>query len=319
MLALPLLHSTPLAAQESQGGQAARQLPNTDLFLVDMTLTFSPSGAKAKVGTPVNITARAGYDNQPSFTPDGQFVLYTSVREDNQADIYRYSLREKLSARVTTTPESEYSPCVTPDGKYISVVRVEKDSTQRLWKFDLRGGSPELVLQNIRPVGYYAWMDATNVLCYILGAGGSQSTLQAANTVTGQSQLIASNIGRCLQKIPAQKKSLGSFVFKLSEEQWTINSLDPTTRGTGTLTDTMLGSEDFAWTPQASLLMAQGKKLYHRILTARSDTKRGAKNAAIFEWQEIADFSKIPGVKAITRLALSPDGKKLVFVAEMQQ
>jgi WD40 repeat protein len=302
----------------AQDAQTSSNLPNTDVFLVDITLNFTPNGAKAKFGTPINITNRAGYDNQPSFTPDGNFILYTSIREDRQADIYRYSIREKMSARVTTTPESEYSPSVTPDGKYISVVRVEKDSTQRLWKFDLRGSTPELVLPNVRPVGYYAWMDATNVLLYILGVGGSQSMLQVANTVTGQAQLIASNVGRCLQKVPGQKKPIGSFVTKMTEEQWTINSLDPVTRGMGTLTDTMLGSEDYTWTPQASLLMAQGTKLYHRIIAGRNDTKRTAKNAATFEWQEIADFSTLAGVKALKRLALSPDGKKLVFVAEVQ-
>ena len=39
----------------------------TDIYLVDLTRDDN-----VRFGTPVNVTNRAGYDNQPSFTPDGQ-------------------------------------------------------------------------------------------------------------------------------------------------------------------------------------------------------------------------------------------------------
>src|SRR4051794_8667781 len=58
----------------SLGAQGA---PATDIYLV-------PLGANLNVGKAVNITSRPGYDNQPSFTPDGRSVLYTSTRDDGQ-------------------------------------------------------------------------------------------------------------------------------------------------------------------------------------------------------------------------------------------
>ena len=111
--------------------------PATDIFIADLSTT---PGGKLKLGQPVKITNWAGYNNQPSFLPDGQSILYTSIR-DKQADIYRYDLRAASTTQVTNTPESEYSPTLMPDGKSISVVRVEADGTQRLWKFPLAGGS----------------------------------------------------------------------------------------------------------------------------------------------------------------------------------
>ena len=83
--------------------------PDTEIFLAPLT-----PGATPRVGAPVNITRSPGYDNQPSFTPDGRAILFTSMRGGTQTDIYRYDVASGETARVTNTPESEYSP--TPFG-----------------------------------------------------------------------------------------------------------------------------------------------------------------------------------------------------------
>ena len=55
-----------LAVALCVAGQTAP--PSTDIFLVDVL----KRGGQLALGTPVNITFRPGYDNQPSFTPDGK-------------------------------------------------------------------------------------------------------------------------------------------------------------------------------------------------------------------------------------------------------
>src|SRR5262245_9489234 len=85
--------------------------PDTEIFLATLTTT----GAQTTIVRPVNITNSPGYDNQPSFTPDGRSVLFTSIRGGTQTDIYRYDITPRTVTRVTETPESEYSPTVTPD------------------------------------------------------------------------------------------------------------------------------------------------------------------------------------------------------------
>lgn len=62
--------------------------PATDIYLADLRV----ARGRVTVDAPVNVTARPGYDNQPFFLPDGRAFLYTSVREDSQADIYRYDI-----------------------------------------------------------------------------------------------------------------------------------------------------------------------------------------------------------------------------------
>ncbi|MCI0486162.1 MAG: hypothetical protein L0229_06130 [Blastocatellia bacterium] len=266
--------------------------PSTDIFLIDVT----QENGRLKFGVPINITDREGYDNQPMFLPDGRGVLYTSFREDRQTDIYLYDTEKRLSRRVTATSESEYSPTVMQGGKFISVVRVEADSTQRLWKFPLGGGSPSLVLEKIKPVGYHAWVDELMLMLFVLG---SPNTLQLVDARTEETETIAENIGRTLQRIPGQDKI--SFVQR-SGDKMTIKAFDVKTRSITSLIETLPGSEYYVWTPEGVLLMGKDSKLFGW------DSRKGG------EWQELADLSKY-GIKDITRLAVSPRGDRIALVA----
>jgi dipeptidyl aminopeptidase/acylaminoacyl peptidase len=265
--------------------------PVSDIFIVEV----ASHNGKMKLGQPVKITSWVGYNNQPSFMPDGQSILYTSIR-DKQADIYRYDIARTATTQITKTPESEYSPTLMPDGKSISVVRVEADGTQRLWKFPLAGGAPSLILEKIKPVGYQLWIDDRTLALFILG---KPNTLQLVDARTEKAETIAENPGRVLRRIPHQDKL--SFVHKISDQEWLIESFDLKAKATTTIIKTFPGVEDYAWTPAGDLLMAKDAKLFVR---KKSD----------WAWQEIADFSNA-GLKNITRIAVSPNGDRIAFVA----
>jgi WD40 repeat protein len=263
--------------------------PASDIFIIDLK-----GESKLKLGQPIKITSEAGYNNQPSFLPDGQSILYTSIK-DKQADIYRYDIRSGLTTQITRTPESEYSPTLMPDGKSISVVRVEVDGTQRLWKFPLAGGGPSLILENIKPVGYHLWVDDYTLALFILG---KPNTLQLVDLRTGKAEVIADNPGRILRRVPHEDKF--SFVHKASDQEWLIKTFDLKTRNISTFIKTFPSVEDYAWTPAGVLLMANGAKLFAR---KKSD----------WAWVEIADFSNA-GLKSITRIAVSPKGDRIAVV-----
>src|SRR5688500_17636771 len=227
---------------------AAQGAPSTDIHLVPLLLREG----RVSVGPPLNITARAGYDNQPSFTPDGRAILFTSAREDAQSDIYRYDIATRRTTRVTTTTESEYSATVMPDGARMSVIRVEADSTQRLWSFRLDGTDPRVVLEAIKPVGYHAWANDSTLALFVLG---SPATLQIASTRTGSARQLLGGIGRSINRIPGGEAI--SFVHKVSPTEWWIRRLDTRTDSTQELVQTLPGSEDHAWMPDGSVLMAR--------------------------------------------------------------
>ena len=95
-----------------------------------------------------------------------------------------------------------------------------------------------------------------------------------------------------------------SFVQKTeSGHDWTIRTYDMNSQQIETLVPTLKGREDLTWTPDGSLLMSDGTQIFSWILKESTPA-----------WKSIAMSSaKLTG---ITRLAVSPDGKKLALVAD---
>jgi len=267
--------------------------PDTEIFLATLSLRAAPA-----VGRPVNITSSPGYDNQPSFTPDGAAILFTSNRGGSQTDIFRYEIASGATARVTNTPESEYSPTVTPDRAHISVVRVEADGTQRLWRFTLAGAQPELVLERVKPVGYHAWADDHTLALFVLG---QPATLQLADTRTGDAEELARGITRSVLRVP----ELGtiSYVDRDEDGSLMIRELDPKTKQKTTIVAAVAGAKeaDLAWTPDGVLLMAEKDVLYSYTRDDRS-------------WKRVADLAAL-GLDGVTRIAVSPKNDRIAFVA----
>ena len=288
----------------------AVQLPaphDTEIFLA----SFSQDASGIHIGSPANITNNPGYDNQPFFTSDSRAILFTSMRDGKQTDIYRYTLATKQTAQVTHTPESEYSPTVTPAGM-LSVVRVELDghNTQRLWQFTPDGTDPHVVLENVTRVGYHAWADEHTLALFILGVGKAPATLELADTRGQSTRSVATDIGRSIQRIPrtgpvthisfVERKRVSDFNY------WIVNQLDPRTGDAQPLAPPFKadGSDmDVAWTPDGSMLLTvRGADMY---TWRRGDS----------EWKRAESLERL-SLRRVSRLALSPDGKWIALVAE---
>jgi dipeptidyl aminopeptidase/acylaminoacyl peptidase len=291
-----------LLAASAAAGQTPRTPegpPDTEIYLAGLHV----SGTTVTIDAPTNITSSPGYDNQPSFTPDGRAIFFTSVRGGGRLpDIYRYDIRSRQTTHVTQTPEGEYSPTVTPDGQHISVVRVEADATQRLWRFTLDGKRPELVLRDVKPVGYHTWADDHTLVLFVLG---DPVTLQVADTRTGRAAIVMRGVGRSIQRMPNRHVS---FVEREPAPEpggapvlW-IRELDPKTQRVMSLVRAVPGATeaDCAWTPSGLLMMAYAGTLY----TWRSGDAG---------WTRVADLAAL-GLKGVTRIAVSPKGDRIAFV-----
>lgn len=276
-------------------GHLGAQAPNTDVFLAPLTRVRD----SIVVGKAVNITHRPGYDNQPSFLPDSRGILYTVVA-GGQADIWRYDIGPKRTTQVTGTPESEYSATVMPGGLRMSVIRVERDSTQRLWSVGLDGRDPQVILPAMKPVGYYAWLSPTKLATFVLG---TPSSLHVVESDGNRDEVRARNIGRALHRIPGQQ------TFSYTQADST-RALWIMTRPINGESESLIvraapDNEFHAWTPDGTLLSATRDVLvrWNRALDASS------------AWVPVANLST-SGVKNVSRLTVSPDGKWLAFVAE---
>jgi hypothetical protein len=290
---------------------AFTQVPSTEIYLIKVTgehghFTF---------GEPKNITNREGYDNQPAFLPNGKHMLYVSIREDKQADIYRYNIKRKKAKRLTKTSEDEYSPTLMPDWKHFSVVRVEKDSTQRLWQFDMRGKHPKLLLPNVKGVGYHAWVNDSQVALFILG---DTFTLQLANIKTGEVRVLDKNIGRSIQV------SYGGwaiyYVSKQDSNWYLMENTKFRTPGARQFSQRIgkmpRGVEDFTIDYDNNIYTGCGGQLLYRGMenVGNWDIKHACIDVRdIPYWQILSDFGGSPVAK-FYRLVFSLDMEYLALV-----
>ena len=260
--------------------------PAADIYLAELD-----SETQAVSGL-VKITDFEGYNNQPAFLANGD-LLYTSIR-DGQADIYRYGSADRGTTRLTYTAESEYSPTPIDDDQFYSAVRVEWDNTQRLWRFPIDGGAPHMLLKTIKPVGYHLWLDQRRLALFILG---EPHFLAVVSLGEERPRTLLQHIGRCIKHIPGKKAF--SAVVKEPEKPWMIKEISIDGWAVADICTTLEGAEDYAWTPNGALLMAQGATLYR--FRPGTDT----------EWVAVAEMKDLSNVG---RIAVSVDGQRIALV-----
>ncbi len=270
-----------------------------DIYLAELTVFHGLH----YIGPLQNVTNRAySYDNEPMFTPDGRSLLYATeygYGDRVQTDINRYYLTSRRETRITRTDESEYAPTPVPGDRAFSTIRVESDSVQRLLRFTMEGMDGEVLLRSLNAAGYHAWGNETTVLLYVFG---EPSTAQIANLTTGQSEVVASGIGRSLNKIP--NRNAWSFVERVSATEAWISEVNIGTHEVRRLISTVGGGEFHAWTPEGVLLLASGSRIYQWDREARIDTG----------WRRIADLAG-EGI-TVGRIAVSPDGSRIAIVGD---
>lgn len=281
--------------------------PGTDIYIVALKRGL----ASMKTAKPSPVSAQPGYDNQPNFSPDGTKILFAANRDGKQIDVYVFERASGKTTQLTQTAENENSPTYAPAGGAgsFSVVQSEFDRTgarpaapiQRLWRFDAAGRSPQLILADINPVGYHAWIDAERLVLFVLGSQGKPATLQIANVKTGKAEVVTDNIGRSLHRIPGTR--LASFVQREASGEYWIKQLDVSSKKIDPLVKAVEGSSDrdYAWMPDGrTIVMSSGTKVM--------SWTRGAAG-----WIEVFDAAAHQ-LGAITRLAVSPKGDAIAIV-----
>jgi hypothetical protein len=282
-------------AADTTSVAAAPAAPSTDIWIADL---MADEGGMWRLGDMRNVTDRSGYDNQPHFLDDGA-MLFTR-QEGEGTDIWRWDPESGEVSPVTRTdPESEYSPTPMPTGEGFSAVRVEADSTQRLWHFEADGEAVGALLPGVAPVGYHAWVSPDTVALFVLG---EPATLQLASVATGEVQTLAQDIGRSLQAVPGRHAF--SYVQRRPDESTVIRVYDVASGEVEDAGEGVEGADFHAWTPDGTLLQANGPRLYFW-------------HDGMGHWMTAADLTD-RGM-TLTRLAVSADGRRLALVAEVAE
>jgi hypothetical protein len=314
------LSQTPVAppAQAPTAAPAA-PVPGTDIYL----LSLSGGVPSMKAAKPAPVSNAPGYDNQPNFSADGSRILFAGNRDGKQTDVFSFDRASGRITQLTQTAENENSPTFVPAGAgppgSFGVVQSEFDKNgnrptpaiQRLWRFNAEGKSPSLILANIDPVGYHAWIDSARLVLFVLGAQGKPATLQIANVKSGKAEIAAEGIGRSLHRIPATTHA--SFVQREASGEFWVKEIDVTSKKIDPLVKAVEGSSDrdMAWMPDGkTILMSSGTKVFS---WTRLPAGASAKVGGAAGWTEVFDAASHQ-LGAISRIAVSPKGDAVAIV-----
>ncbi|MEL7221855.1 MAG: hypothetical protein AAGJ93_11080 [Bacteroidota bacterium] len=284
------------------GSALMAQLPTSNIYLFNMK---QMSDSVFEFSQPRYLTAfnSNGYNNQPSFFSNDELYISAQLPSMQQPELYLLDLRQRTKLRVTETVEGEFSPARMPDFYSFSAIRQEyinRDTVIRLWQFPLdrlTNGKP--VFKYLQGIGYYSWLNSKEVAVYVVG---NPSYLALANVDTDELLNLATNVGRCIKKLPngnltfVQQNTAGvNQIMELS--LYRRSRLEPQP-----IISALSGSEDFEVLPDGTFIMGKGSKLYKYNRFRDED------------WVEIADL-RFYNITNISRLAISPD-MKIAIVAD---
>ena len=231
--------------------------------------------------------------NQPPFGRK-MTLLYAATR-NGQTDVVLHQLTSGEKNWWSATEQgSEYSPLRIPMTDEFSAIRLDTTGLQRLYRYDSNGES-QLLHPNLK-IGYQLWVDATTLLCTVLVDDRMDLYLIAVERSTAT--LIQSNVGRSLHKVPNSEQL--SFIHR-KEGKAIVTTLDQKTKAQEAVFTLPEGVQDHAWLADGTLVYGQGSALY----TLGSD--QAPRLLHQFKEEEI---------KGISRIAVSPQGKRLALVGE---
>ena len=244
-----------------------------------------------------------GYNNQPAFTHTGDLLVSVRKPGDPQNDIWQLSLSTKKFRRLTKTQALEYSPQIHPDEEHLSVLRKIGDEPlhQQVCKINLKTGQLEVVTPDLKDVGSYTWISPNALGLFRIE--GTTNRLSYYEADQNKSRRITTAVGRSLA---SDKDGWLIYVHKFTDEYWYIKKYNPSTSAIEIITRTPGKTEDFAIASDGTIFMGYDQHLFS------FHPDRGK------EWKHVGDLS-IFGIKFISRLAISPDNKKLVVVASKEK
>ena len=275
---------------------------STDIYLFDM----KADKGQVILSNGTNITNHKGYDNQPFFHPSKPLIYYASSDDSTRidsSDIKIYNFQTKQTTRFTNTPDREYSPTVTPDEKFISCILQRRNGAQDLVKYPVEGGKPKLLINHLK-VGYHTWASDTSLFLFVLD-DSIHFSLHYYHLSNDIDTVVAENIGRGLNKIPAQNAM--SFVQKITD---TLSVLKKFNLGSGAVSNiiyTVKGKDQLTWLKNNVVLMSDGKQIFFYKEDPYSEFKDK-------KWKPVTISGSSLKLKSITRLATNAENTKLAVV-----
>ncbi|HLV91698.1 MAG TPA: hypothetical protein VKX34_01140 [Aequorivita sp.] len=244
-----------------------------------------------------NVSNNEGYDNQPSFISNEALVF--AGNNNGQTDISEYNFNTKIKRWVNLKTEGgEYSPQKFPSSEDIAAVRLDENGLQRLYRYGAESGKPSVLIEDLQ-VAYFAFYNDQKILATVLN--NDELDLTMIDLQSKSVDTLFTDAGRSIQRIPNTKTM--SYTLVNENNYLDLYVLDIASGDSYFITGLPMEVNDYIWLNDTQILIGKGSDIY------MYDTLGEA------EWHRVASVSEY-GIKNVTRMAISPDGKKLALVGE---
>ena len=261
------------------------------------------------VGQPKKLTHDDGLNSQPSFSPDGRWVVFSATRDtgrDARSDIYRVELTSGREMQVTHTPENENSPTVNSRGEYAAIRWVPSTLFKEYgpWMYSADGTPRKGILRGPDSTGYYTPLPNGN---YALTRPKSRSfTIGIFDARSG----VITDIDSGVPALPAQRipgeRALSYVRIDTATGHHELRRYDLATKKASSLGPTIAGRTAHAWLP--------GK---HVVLMAKSNALLMRRVGRDTAWRRIATFAD-PQLRNASAYVVSPAGDRLILTSQVR-
>ncbi|WP_394201386.1 TolB family protein [Shewanella waksmanii] len=277
------------------------QADGYDIYLYSLTAPTADQPNWEVSQEPTAITQRAGYDNQASFSPDSQAVVFASNRgnSDGFTDIYQYEIATGKHTQLTDTANrGEFSPQWNQD--QLTYVVEQGIPHQSVWQQGPNQAETRLINSFI-PAGYYAHNPKLGTLIWARYAYSLY--FEPTNEQADERHFVVSNAGRSIHAMPNGQQF--SYLHKQTDGDWVIKAFDPLKQSHQDIIALTGGSEDYAWSQNGWLF-----NMYNNELRVAQ-----YQGMPLSQWQTLAQLTP-PTAKHHTpsRLSISPNGQYLTVV-----
>jgi Tol biopolymer transport system component/DNA-binding winged helix-turn-helix (wHTH) protein len=263
-------------------------------------------------------TYHSGLQREPTWSPDGQWIAYTSDRAGN-SDIWVQALADPNPTQITTAPFEDSQPDWSPDGRYL-VFRSERESGG-LYIVPSRGG----IERKIASFGYQPrWSpEGTSILFSSSGHLGGTTRVYTVGVDGGVPELVRPDLLDKRRPIHVAWKTDGRQVSVLQRDA-KVRFLTAAIGGGAPrfseiapdvqrrIDEAGLSLGRFVWSRSGQYLYFEGQS--HRV----RNLWRVTVDPVTLAW--IAGPERLTtGAGDDSDLALSPDGARVVFAARLSR